>query len=83
MENPALVKSLFQLFLGGQGVAPASTAVQTRVLNLFSKSIAAANCFPETYEVLSLLIAQAHGGYVQYEEALPDQSLFTRLGDRL
>ena len=60
LENPQLVSRLFSLFhgtprdsslLAASRVAPASPAIQARLMGLFTKSIAAANCFPATFQV--------------------------------
>ena len=60
-ESPPLIRWLLRLYLGtpesstlsaAEQSAPASPALQLRILNLFTKSKSAANHFPETYEVL-------------------------------
>lgn len=60
LEDPALISSLFELFHGtaddeslpeDQRRAPAGPALRARLLALFSKSVAAANCFPHSLTV--------------------------------
>ncbi len=66
VESQSLIRWLLRLYLGtsessnlpaAEKTAPASPAVQLRILNLFAKSQAAANHFPETYEVASFALA--------------------------
>lgn len=60
MESPVLIRRLFMLYLGtpedsslpsNEHIPPAAPGIQTRILTLFPKSLAAANHFPETYQV--------------------------------
>lgn len=60
LESHDLVRRLFRLFHGtpeessappASRVAPASPAVRARLMALFTKSAAAANCAPHTFKV--------------------------------
>eukprot|EP00854_Cymbomonas_tetramitiformis_P023835 gene23835-28904_t len=60
LEDPALIKTLFALFLGNNGssvpaeaqTAPPSLPLKVRMMGLFCKSILAANSFPMTLQAI-------------------------------
>lgn len=53
VEDRELISQLFGLFLGNpsQGVGPASPRLKSKILGLLSKSLTAADYFPQNIEV--------------------------------